>query len=297
MLIAAHWTKLYRFPSGRVAFALQMTAERARGLPQPAERIARLASRGAKLARETLHLEGAFRSLTAGQGKFPPGTPLLDRRVDEAMLAVDSYLVGQATLFAGTARGDAASHLRDALYPEGTAQIINLPYPAEHARVTTILQRALSPEFADDVAALPDLAVLLTELQARNDAYGTALKLGAERPTSREVRAAQDRCQEVLTATLCLIIGEYELDGEDRLEERDHLLEPIVAQNEAIRIRRRRRGQPTDADPDTGVELGDGLDDELDTSVTEDRDDELDSAPGSVPDDDEQAVDDPASAA
>ena len=297
MYMAAHWTRLYRFPPGRAAFALQVTAERARSLPQPAEQIASLASRGAELARETLHLEGAFRSQTAGRGLFPPGTDRLDRRVDEGMLSVDGYIVGQATMFTGTARGVAASRLRDALYPEGVAQIINLPYTAEHERVTTILQRAQSPEFAADVAALPDLADLLAELQTRNDAFGAALKKGVERPTGSDVRAAQDRCQEALTATLYLIFAEYALDGEDRLDERDHLLEPILAQQEAIRLQRRRRGQPADADPDTGDEVIDELDDELDDDLGADRDDELDRVASDVSDDDVIAPDDPASAA
>lgn len=278
MLMAANWTNLYRFPPGRAAFALQMTAERARSLQRPAERIAALASRGAEMARETLHKLGEYRSLSAGRGRFPPGTTKLDQRVDEAMVAVDGYLVVQATLFADGPRGASARRMIDSLYPEGVSQVVHLPYTAQHQRVSVILQRARSPEFAEDVAALPDLAVLLDELEARNDAYGEALKRGANRPTGSDIHAAQSRCQELLTATLFLIFADYELDGEDRRDERDHLLEPILEQNQAIRESRRRRSTPTDADPDTGDEVLDETPEDVDEDLDEDLDDALDDA-------------------
>lgn len=275
MLMAANSVNVYRLPPGRIAFALRNTAARARSLPQPAERVAMLASRGAELARKTLQMEGDYRSRHAGGGKYPAGTIRLDQRVDDGMVAVDGHLVLQARLFVGMTAGEAAERLRGSLYPEGLGAVIQLPYAAQHERVSSILDLAGSPEMADDIAAVPHLDALLAELRVRNDEYGEALDRGATRATGADVREARAECQELLAATMCQIIADYALEDGDRLDERDHLLEPILEQNEAVREIRRRRSPPTDADPDTGEEVVDEVGDDLDEDAGDDVGDEL----------------------
>ena len=268
MLMAAEWSRLNRFPLGRIAFSLESTAKRAMALPEPLMLVAELARHGAEAARQGLELESEFRSITASRGRFPPRTRTLDRRLDRCMVGFDGFLVSQATMFAHLARGQAAQRLSTSLYPEGVTAIIRLPYTAQHARISVLLRKARSPELADDVAELPELALMLAELESCNDAYGEALREVNDRPTGNDVRAARTRCQEFLAATVSLIFGLYGLADPDRMAERDHLLEPILDQNAAVREARRRNTAPSDADPDTGIDLGTGVvDTDVDTAL------------------------------
>jgi hypothetical protein len=99
------------------------------------------------------------------------------------------------------------------------------------------------------------LSSLLTRLTGFNDQYGTTLAQALPRTTRETLREAEQRCQEVLEALVGLIIGHFRLHEPENTAGRDHLLEPILQQNAAIRAARRLHRPRIDVDPETGEEL------------------------------------------
>jgi hypothetical protein len=242
---------LYRFSPSRALWALRQIQQRAMALSKGD--IAALAAIGVSVAQEALDL--LLRAQTNHTGQYPPEAAAADNLVDHGVAAVDGYLEVQARMYQGEPRADSAERLRDALLPNGIAAITRLPYAEQHGQVGALLARAADAALAAHVAALPEMASLLQRLGVFNDRYGAILSQVAPRPTRDELREAERRCQEILEATAALIIGHYALHEPDNRASRDHLLEPILQQNEAIRAARRQRRPPRDVDPETGDEL------------------------------------------
>jgi hypothetical protein len=242
---------LYRFSAGRALWAQRQVQQRAQALSK--SEIFALAERGISAARTALDLR--LRTQTNHTGQYPPEATAVDNLVDHGVAAIEGYLDVQSRMYRGEARAAAAERLRDALLPNGIAAIIRLPYAEQHGQVNTLIDRAADPALASDVAALTEMASLLQQLRVRNDEYGAVLGRVAPRPTRDELREAEQRCQEILEATAGFIFGHYALHEPGNTTARDHLLEPILKQNEAIRAARRQRRPPVDIDPETGDEL------------------------------------------
>jgi hypothetical protein len=244
--------QIYRFSPGRALWALRQVQRRAQTLAQTG--IVALSGRGMTAAQTALDLR--LRAQNNSAALYPAEAAAADNLVDHGVVAVEGYLDVQARMYRGEERAAAADRLRDELLPNGVAAITRLPYAEQHGQVSTLLGRAAAPELAADVAALPELPSLLTRLGTINDDYGTILSnVAARRPTSEELREAERRSQELLEATVALIIGQCALEQPENTADRDHLLEPIMQQNAAIRASRRQRRTPIDIDPETGEEL------------------------------------------
>jgi hypothetical protein len=110
------------------------------------------------------------------------------------------------------------------------------------------------------VQRVPTLPVMLAQVRALNDAYGDSLQdYDRGRPTREQLSQAQADGQDMFAEVVAAILVEYAGQPERRAD-RDSLLEPVLRQNEAIRVARRRRRFPVDIDPGTGDELpGDDL--------------------------------------
>ena len=243
---------LYRFSPGRALWAQRQVQQRAQALTQAD--IAALAGLGIAAGQTALDLR--LRAQGNPTGQYPPEAAAADNLVDHGVAGVDGYLDVQARMYQGEPRAHAAERLRDALLPNGIAAITRLPYAEQHGQVSTLLARtATDPALAADIAMLPELATLLQRLGTFNDEYGVILSQVTPRLSADALREAERRCQELLEATVGLIIGRYALHAPDNTAERDHLLEPIMQQNAAIRAARRRRRPPVDVDPETGDEL------------------------------------------
>lgn len=242
---------LYRFPAGRCEFTLREVARRAGALSKA--EIMALATRGADHAHGFLGT--LFRAQNSHGGQYPPEAVGADNLVDHLVGGIDAYLELQIRVYPGEPRAASAERLRAELLPHGVAAITQLPYTEQHAQVNTMLERADDADLADDVAALPEMRSLLDRVRAHNTRYGEILSNVVSRATSAERREAQQGCQELLAATVGLIIGHYALHEPDNTADRDHLLEPILHQNAAIGAARRQRRQPRDVDPGTGDEL------------------------------------------
>ena len=253
LLIASDAVHLYKFPLGRCLFALR--GVQARAVETNQTEVATLAGRGAELAQTAMDMTLRFQASYGS--KYPPAALALDTIVDRCLGGVSGYLDVQIRMYPEEPRGEAAERLLRALFPDGVAAVTSLPFAEEHGQVNVILDRAQASDLAADVEALPELPSLLARLRERNDEYGAVLRQQQDGPSRDELRAVYRQCQDRLAETMALIIGLYALRSPDNIEERDHLLEPIVQQNQALRAIRRRRRVPIDVDPSTGEEIDD----------------------------------------
>ena len=269
---AAESIHLYKLPIGRAAFALGHVHDRAEELGQT--EIAELARRAGDECRLTLAL--ALRLKAGHQGLYPPEATAMDGLVDRCLGGTHGYLDSQMRFFPGEPRGDAAGRIMQTIFPDGVAAVTHLPYAEEQAHVTMLLEQLESEELAEDVALLPGFPELIARLRQRNREYGEVLRAAGDVPTRDELRAAQQRCRDLVAAVVALALGLYALRAPDRRDEVEHVLEPIWRQNEAVRILRRRRGIPTDVDPENGEENGE----DLETDSVVDAGDELETGDG-----------------
>jgi hypothetical protein len=248
---ASSLVNIKKFPPGRAAFALRQVV--ARALERGADPVAALASIAGQQAARTMSLELLLSAARTSQ--FPPEASELDTLVDYGVGGFSGYCEVQMRLYHGQERAAAAARIRQALLPDGVGAVTRLPYPEQHQRVTALIERAQAPALAADMALLPEMAELIARLRVINDDCGAALARTDDAPTREELRAARAQLQELLAATVGLIVGHYALQWPEGQADRDYLLEPILTQDEALTAARRRRRVPHDVDPDTGVEL------------------------------------------
>jgi len=242
---------LKKFPLGRAEFALRQVSARSQERDLPA--IAALATRGADQA---AHAMGAELLLGAARtSQFPSEAGELDGLVDLGVSGLSGYCEVQMRLYHGQERASAAGRVRNALLPDGIAAVTRLPYAEQHRRVAVMIERAQSPALAADVALLPEMPALIQRLGELNQRYGVSLAHTEDAPSREDLRAERARCQDLLAATVGMILGHFAMLPPERQADRDYLLEPILSQNDAITAARRRNRAPRDVDPGTGIEL------------------------------------------
>jgi hypothetical protein len=231
--------------------------------------VATLAGRGAKEAEKAMDM--ALTAKNANGGRYSPQASTFDNLVDRCLTGIDYYLDSQIRIYIDEPQGESAALIRRTLFPGTVGDVTSLPYPEEHAHVNTLLQRTRSPELANHVRSLAELPALLERLDRRNREYGQELRKSDDTPSQDDVRQAHMQVQERVVETMNLIFGLYALRGPEKTAERDHLLETILQQNQAVGVSRRRRTTPTDVDPQTGEELPELDDSEPDPADTLDE--------------------------
>jgi hypothetical protein len=244
---------IYLFTPGRGIHALEHVAAGARALNQAV--IVTHANKGIAYFHAALDLQTRYR--IARTGLYGPDTSELDNQVDRCLTSVDAYLEGQTRLFPPAhPRAAAAATIRPALFPEGVAAITGQPFVHQRVSVDRLLETYQSPPLVPPRAELPDLDVMMVRVAEINHQYGVSIdSYDRDRPTQDRLRAALQQGQESLAETYVLILAAYLQAPAEQREAIAALLEPITRQNEAIRATRRRRKQPVDIDPGTGVEL------------------------------------------
>lgn len=255
--------KLYKFPMGRAKFALHSVATRA--VAAGATRLAELAHSGALYVQRAMNLN--TRDEVAGDRAYTPETAVVDDKLDGTLAGTHSTLQGQIRAYSGEPMGDAARRVRDACFPKGLGEITMSAYAEQHSKVDTLLERVDDPALAADIALLPGIPELFGRIRDLNEEYGKVLQLD-NGPTRTEVRESRARTQELLCEMTCAIIGEY-ASQPDKQAERADLLAPILEQNEAIRLARRRRRRQLDVDPETGEDLPEPTDEPTDIPTEE----------------------------
>jgi hypothetical protein len=251
--------KFYLLPIGRCLFAVRIMHRRA--VEVGAFEIAEWATKLADHAQRVLSM--IHRHPTGGRRLYLPQAGEVGSAVSRCLSSIDDYLIMQIGTFVGTERATSAEQLRAALFPSGVKDLTSRPFAEVHVYVQTVLKRAAEIDLVAPIKVLPDLPALLEQLHKLNDEYGLLLQRPPE-PTRAQVRAEVAAVREQLGELVAYIIGWYAREQGDKAE-RDHLLQPVFDQNEAVRKLRRRRRRPSDIDPETGDELPEdpGSDDEL----------------------------------
>ncbi|WP_428263682.1 hypothetical protein [Haliangium sp.] len=246
---------LYRFPSGRRLYAMLELQRRATalGLTQVVEHAARAVAHD----RYALEREGRYIPLRSAQ--YGPDAIALDQQVDRKLAALDGFLDSQLRMFEeGSERAQAAAYLRDRFFPRGIAAMVRQSFIQEHMEVDALLGRREQPAVAAAIEALPGLAHMLDELKASNDQYGAAISDDDDRPTTDELRMLQAHGQRLMAEVIGLVVGHFGSTAPDDYDSLQHVLEPILEQQEVMGALHRRRRRIVDVDPETGDELPEG---------------------------------------
>jgi hypothetical protein len=244
---AASLIKLYQLPTGRRQYALREVERRARALG--ASDLAALAAQALVHEQEVSRMELVTEA--ASRGRYGRAAMVLDAQVDRALTGIESYLEVQIRVYGeDSQRGIDAALLARELFPNGAAAIAARPYVLEHEDIQVLLGRAREGALAEAVARLPELAAMLAHLEEIDRQYGASLQAyDRERPTHEEIKTAQAHARELLARIVAVILARHALQP-DRTDERDHLLEPILRQNEDVRLSRQRRRRPRDVGED-----------------------------------------------
>lgn len=242
------WINVYRLPSGRRIYAhravLKVASER--GLTGLVGHLDSAVAHDLK-TRELEHEWAKAKNRTLGPKAFQ-----LDVDLDRALASLFSILDAFAGSPVGVAFKQPGQKLRDELFPGGVAAVTQLAFEQELTAVEQLLAKMNGP-----------LAGLITELalaghrdtiQALHNEL--AKEVLAEKPaavTFDQVRAADERGQELLLETIARVLGSYPSSSADDTATRAALLAPISDQSADVRRSRQRRRQPSDVNPDTGA--------------------------------------------
>ena len=245
---AASLIKLYKLPTGRRLYALREVELRARAVG--ASDIADLAALALVHDHEVMRMEASAEEAVS-RGRYGRTAVALDGQVDRALTGIESYLEVQLRVFGeDSRRGIDAALLARELFPGGAAAITARPYVLEHEAIQALLLRARAGALAEAVARMPELAAMLAHLEEIDRQYGESLQAyDRDRPTYEEIKRAQAHGHELLARVVAAILARHAFQP-DRTDERDHLLEPILRQNEDIRLARQRRRRPRDIGED-----------------------------------------------
>jgi hypothetical protein len=241
-----------KFPTGRRLYALREIARIALALA--ANDIAEHAAAGVEHDTRVAAMEARSESL--GRSRYGRHAIALDKRVDDGVVGIEAHLIAQERVYgARSARGADAALVRSKLLPQGAGAITKLAFVPEHERVKALIELARTADLDPVVKRIPELEAMIAELETANTEYGTVLgAYNRDRPTAADLLAAQALGHEIMAGVAAMIVARYARQPE-RHAERDTLLEPLLRQQEEIRLARQRRRRPRDIDPDTGVEI------------------------------------------
>jgi hypothetical protein len=249
---AASLMTIYKFPTGRRLWALREIARLA--LAFAASEIAEHAAAGVEHDTEVAAMEARAEDLS--RSRYGRDAIAIDRRVDDVLVGTEAHLVARERVYGvRSERGADAALVREKLLPQGAGAITKKAFVPEHERIKALIARARAADLAPIVARIPELPEMIAELETLNTEYGTVLgAYDRDRPAPDDLLAAQARGQEILAEVTAMIVARYARQPARRAE-REALLEPILRQQEDIRLARQRRRRPRDIDPDTGVEI------------------------------------------
>lgn len=244
-------TILY-MPAGRRLFIARAIEAYARehGLDAIAERAARLASEEQRV----LGIRAAYHRNRRGS-RGDPVLVALDNRADRLLGAIFRDLRDITLTFEeGDPVREAAEELCDELFPAGVAVFTQMPHVEQAAEMQRLVGE-FEARFAPHVATV-GLAPKAGELKRQSGEYVTRLnaRSGAEVDYAT-FRAADLEGQRGLRAMVAVIAGTFPDEEPEQVAHRSRLLQPVLQQQEAVRLHYRKRRAVPDIDPDTGEEL------------------------------------------
>ena len=242
---------LYSFTVRRRLFCLgRITREMQH--PALADLLAE-AQEALRLDRELYELELAWS--TRDDRKYSPEASALHRELSHAIAGLDGTLAAsQRTFGAGSPQGEAATLLREQIFPRGMKHLTHVSYPDQAASLEALLViLGREPELAEAVRLLnlEDYLQRLTELRARFQAQ----LMGARGVTFDDLRAARQAGRDRLRRFLFRLGARLFAEDvpEDEAQALQRAIDVILDQNQSIRDhRKRRRNRIADVDPETG---------------------------------------------
>jgi hypothetical protein len=255
LLPISRFVNCYVLPPGRAIHALERVVALAKALG-----LTKVAARAEAAIAEYRQGKGLqLRLRISRPGLYGADTAEIDAWLDRGLTSIDSYFDSQIALFpADHARVVAASAMKKALFPQGVQAITRQSFVQQRVDVDELIVAFESPDLATARAELPDLTPMMAHVAELNRQYGASIEAyDRARPTRESLREVLERAHTMLLETVVLILAEH-VEGAPAVRDQvAMLLEPIERQNEAVRATRRRRQQPIDIDPDTGIELPD----------------------------------------
>jgi hypothetical protein len=241
---------LYILSTGRRVFALRQVKPIAQQMKKRA--LVTLIGRALKHDERTLRLEASWAA--SGYKSDPQRVKRIGAQVDRTLSAIRDVAIGQARA------GEPGSELHEtlheflgALFPGGVFAIAALPYVEELAAVETLVGQLRGP-FERHVEEL-GVGRLVERLAALAVEYREAQE---ERPRAEaswaDVFAARAKGQTLLLQIVAVIAGTYfDESSAEHTNARAALLEPILDQQEAVRLYLKVRKPVEDVDPATGA--------------------------------------------
>ncbi|MEO7330233.1 MAG: hypothetical protein ABI193_16780 [Minicystis sp.] len=240
---------LYAFSTGRRLFALQKTKEAA--MAAGLGPLALHCDQGIAYDEGTRDLEARWAGDKDASLYAPEARPV-DIQVDMALSALRDAINAEARdSDAGDGLAAAAQKLEALAFPEGLAAVVKSVYVDELSEVQRIIALLQSPDWAP---LLPKLGLLrrlmrLVELEKK---YAAVIALPAKTTSYDEVKAARAQGQTLMLQAVAMILGLYPSESDADVAGRRVLLDPILKQNEAIRVYLRERRNVEDVNPATG---------------------------------------------
>jgi hypothetical protein len=244
----SQFIKVYGFSTGRRMVALRKTRKVALGLGAHAIVVhIDIALEHDSKTRE-LDLEWlGYRDSQLTRSELRP----IDDLVDTSLTGIRD---GALSLTKGARHCDAiadkARRLLAEVFPAGVAAVSTLPCVDELAAVEVIASR-LQGDLAPLVSEL-GLTLQVKRLVDLVPEYRQVIDKGPDAIEFRKVREAREQGQLYLLEVMTLILGTYfNSKSSEHMAARAALLEPIMEQQEAIRVYRQARRPVLDLDPET----------------------------------------------
>lgn len=238
---------LVKLPSDRRLQAFQEMLDLAR--EDGADQLATHLERALAHERQLGELEQRWRD---DEQPDQPAPEMLevDNLTDHTLSAIRFVLVAHLrSALPDYERSAAAGRVSKAIFPDGLDAVISLPYAEELSAIEGIVQ-SLREELAAEVEML-GLRHLVARLAKLAVPYREALERTSDTVMYRAVKKARDRGHEFMLEIVALIVGRY-FRADDPVHERKRalLLEPLVAQQQALRDDMRTRHGDDDTPED-----------------------------------------------
>lgn len=240
---------LYQFSTGRYLFALNQVSDAIDNSDADLSDIRDHIGKAIKHGASTRALENMF----AASKAVPKGSKVvaIDLLADRTLVAIRDGAQSEIDAGGDDDLGKRAQQLLVDCFPRGVQAVTQATFVDELSAIQGILG-LLQGKHKETVKDL-GLSRYATRLSKIGKDYDVALKATPEKGVDySQVRAARQRSHEFLLEVVAMIIGRYPLTTDKHVATRQHLLAPILAQNEAIAVYLRSRRTIEDVDPETG---------------------------------------------
>ncbi len=240
---------LYAFSTGRRLFALHQT--------KAAATAAGLGALAAHCDQAIAHDEGTrdLEARWAGDkdaSQYAPEARPVDLQVDTALISLRDAISAEARdVDSGDGLAPMAAKLEALAFPLGLASVIKSSYVDELSELQRIIALLQSPDWAPLIPKL-GLERRLLRLIELEKKYAAVIALPAKTTSFDEVKVSRTQGQTLMLQAVAMILGQYPSESDADVAGRRALLEPILKQNEAIRVYLRERRSVEDVNPTTG---------------------------------------------